>query len=68
MLDCLFVVHPLDCVKHLPELRIGKIDKLLSENWSLPGQEQQLPFCGQIANLIRGAEPASGSAAKPFYS
>lgn len=54
MLDCLFVVHPFDCVKHLPELRFGKVDKLLSENWSLPGQEQQLSVRRQIANLIRG--------------
>lgn len=41
-------------VEHLPELQIGKVGKLFSKNWSLPGQEQQLSDRRQIAYLIRG--------------
>ncbi|CAD0214654.1 hypothetical protein QOV31_004536 [Agrobacterium fabrum] len=51
---CLFVTLPSDWIEHLPELRIGKIGKLFSKNWSLPGQEQQLSVRRQIAHFIRG--------------
>ncbi|CUX05037.1 hypothetical protein AGR1B_Lc60177 [Agrobacterium fabacearum S56] len=52
---------PSDWIEHLPEFRIGKVGKLFSENWSLPGQEQQLSVRRQMAHLIRARRLASCS-------
>jgi len=52
---------PLNWIEHIPEFRIGKVGKLFSENWSLPGQEQQLSVRRQMAQLIRARRLASCS-------